>query len=72
MPEPERAREANDRLANKAARLHFVAPVPFLCECGDPSCTDLVLLTIEDYHAAKSEPITAPGHAPEDPRRATG
>src|SRR6476619_4266715 len=55
-----RARTANDHLAETAARLRFVARVPFLCECDDPGCCEFVLLSVEDYHLAKAQAITAP------------
>ena len=67
-----RARTANDHLAKAAARLHFVSRVPFLCECDAPGCSEFVLLSVEDYHLAKVQAITAPGHQPEGGQRAAG
>jgi hypothetical protein len=57
-------REANEEIAVKAAALHFVSRIPMLCECGDPACHELVLLTLEEYRRARrSRPyLTAPGH----------
>ena len=68
----QRARTANDHLAETAARLRFVSRVPFLCECDDPGCSEFVLLSVEDYHLAKVQAITAPGHQPEGGQRAAG
>ena len=68
----QRARTANDHLAKTAARLHFVSRVPFLCECDAPGCAEFVLLSVEDYHLAKVQAITAPGHQPEGGQRAAG
>jgi hypothetical protein len=53
-------RESNDQIARTAARLHFVARVPFLCECDDPQCHELVQLSLGDYERARREarPIT--------------
>ena len=67
-----RARTANEHLAETAARLRFVSRVPFLCECDDPGCSEFVLLSVEDYHLAKVQAITAPGHQPEGGQRAAG
>lgn len=43
-------------------------PVPFVCECDDPACSQAVQLPLADYeHAAKriDRFVVAPGH--EDP-----
>lgn len=59
-------RARNDRIAAAAKRLHFGrdAPVPFLCECGDHTCEELVRMTVEGYDAvhADVDHFTAPGH----------
>lgn len=62
MDRPERARRSNARVARAAIRLRFVSRVPFLCECGEPDCTELVLLRLDQYEQARSAPILAPGH----------
>jgi hypothetical protein len=61
---PERAREANERIARQATRLRFVAHVPFLCECSAEDCEEIVLLALEGYAAAREAGghLTAPGH----------
>jgi hypothetical protein len=59
------ARASNDRVAQAAYQLRFVSRVPFLCECDDPSCDEIVLLELDEYEHARSErgrPITALGH----------
>jgi hypothetical protein len=59
------AREANDRIAEKAARLRFVSRVPMLCECSTPSCRTVVMVSLTDYHALRDDEtafLTAPGH----------
>jgi hypothetical protein len=59
------ARAANERIAEKAERLHFVSRVPMLCECSTPSCREVVMIGLEDYHRIRSDPdafLTAPGH----------
>jgi hypothetical protein len=59
------ARAANDRIAEKAAQLRFVSRVPMMCECSDPGCRDLVMITLDEYHAigeASEIILTASGH----------
>jgi len=58
----QQARQSNDELARSAARLHFVSRVPFLCECSNPDCRELVLLALAEYEQARSQPITASEH----------
>jgi hypothetical protein len=65
------ARRANDRIADKAERLRFVSRVPMLCECGDPDCHTVVMVSLEEYHAIRRDSeafLTAPGHSAEDSR----
>jgi hypothetical protein len=41
----------------------------FLCECGDPQCTDRVPLTVEEYERIHTDPITfVIVHGHENPR----
>jgi hypothetical protein len=63
------ARQANDRIAEKAERLRFVSRVPMLCECSDPDCRKVVMVRLEDYHAIRRDGeafLTAPGHSAEE------
>ena len=51
-------REANDRIEAAAAE-HGVErgqPVPFLCECSDRRCVEVILLTLEEYERVRSNP----------------
>jgi hypothetical protein len=62
---PALARAANERIAQRAARLRFAARVPLLCECADPSCRELIRLDLEEYRRIRAEPsryVTAAGH----------
>ncbi len=58
-------REANESIV-AAAQEHAVdEPVPFICECAEPGCTELVRLGFADYESVRSDPtlfINAPGH----------
>ena len=59
------ARAANDRIAEKARRLHFVSGVPMLCECTARDCRTIVMIALADYRAIRCDPaalLAAPGH----------
>lgn len=64
-PEVE-TRARNERIAGSARRHHFehAAPVPFLCECSDPTCEALLRITLEEYSStrAAADFLVAPGH----------
>ena len=59
-------REANERLAERRAELSAVeGRTPYLCECEDESCTEIVRLTAEDYEAVRADPthfVIVPDH----------
>lgn len=57
-------RDANERIAEAAKRLHFVSRIPFICECSDPSCRAPVLLHEQEYaeHRRTGAPIAVAGH----------
>jgi hypothetical protein len=62
---PEDARRANDRIAERAEVLRVVSRVPMLCECSDPDCEALFLISLDAYAAARDDPwiyLTAPEH----------
>ena len=48
----ERIREIGDALQHDPA-----SRVDFICECGDPGCTEPIELTLAEYDAARSDPI---------------
>jgi len=60
-------RAANDHLKEAAAE-HGLARGelgPFICECADPGCTDVLLLDGNAYERVRSNPrwfLNAPGH----------
>ncbi len=47
-------REANEKLSDKRKELNIDGETPFLCECGDPECTQLVRLSVEQYEHVRS------------------
>ena len=65
-PIPRETRERNERIAGAARRHHFdrLAPVPFLCECDDPGCAEVMRMTLDMYAKARdaSDYLTVPGH----------
>jgi hypothetical protein len=57
-------RDANEQI-EKAAEEHGVPRPPFICECADPRCTELVELDLPTYEAIRSNPthfFVVPGH----------
>jgi hypothetical protein len=62
---PESVRRSNEQIAAAAKRLQFVSRVPMRCECSDPGCNELILITLENYRKARrgSLFLAAPGHA---------
>lgn len=66
-----RFRAANERIA-RAADEHGLldAPIPFVCECSDPSCVQLVSLPLEAYRRVRGNGrwfLHAAGHERELP-----
>ena len=52
-------REANERLEEKAAEFGFGEErTPYLCECEDERCTDVMGLTRAEYEAVRAGPKT--------------
>ncbi|MBV8599050.1 MAG: hypothetical protein JO017_09530 [Actinobacteria bacterium] len=62
--------EAAFRAANESLRVVFendegADRYPFLCECGDPRCTVVVMLGLDAYAGLREHPsrfVIAPGH----------
>lgn len=60
-----RFREANERIELAADKMQLFGPVPFICECADETCVEIVRLSIEGYEEIRDNPrrfFTAPGH----------
>lgn len=60
-------REANERIESYALSIdaHGDTPLPFLCECADVTCTEIVRMTAVEYEALRQYPArftTVPGH----------
>lgn len=60
-----RFREANEQIEATADRMKLVGPIPFVCECPAPACTDIVRMSLDDYEAVRQHDrrfFVAPGH----------
>jgi hypothetical protein len=60
-----RFREANERIELAADKMGLMGHVPFICECADSACFEIVRLSIEGYEEVRDNPrlfFTAPGH----------
>ena len=59
-------REANERIESHVKLMDYSdGPLPFLCECADVTCTEIVLMTTAEYGALRQDPVrfaTVPGH----------
>jgi len=64
-------REANEKLGIKRQDLDIEGKTPFLCECADPTCTELVRLSLEQYEHVREHAnwfLLAAGHDEENER----
>lgn len=58
-------REANENIRETQRELGLELPAPFVCECEDERCRELVRLTAAEYERVRSNPahfLLAPGH----------
>jgi hypothetical protein len=58
-------RNANERIEAAADDMALTDRLPFICECPDRTCMQLVRLTLGEYEEVRREPtwfLTAPGH----------
>lgn len=46
-------RAANERIERAGAELQAAEPLPFICECAEPACRELVLLTRAEYEQVR-------------------
>ena len=58
-------RASNDHIASRAEALHFTSRVPLLCECEDPGCQELILLSLDDFRRLRrmGDAVVAPDHS---------
>ena len=58
-------REANERLRAVADAEEVEDLVPFICECADPACRELIRMTKEEYREVRQDArwfLNLPGH----------
>jgi hypothetical protein len=65
---------ANERIERAAQSHHFEVSqrVPFICECADPCCRELVMISLVDYEAVRAHPdrfFLVAGHEDTDETR---
>lgn len=60
-----RFREANEGIEQAAVEYSVDGSLPFICECSDPKCVEILRLKLAEYEAVRATPtlfIYAPGH----------
>jgi hypothetical protein len=58
-------REANERIESTAEGMALLGRVPFICECADPGCTEIVRLSLVEYEQIRQYAtrfFNTPGH----------
>ena len=58
-------RKANEGIQEAARDYELDDVVPFICECSEPSCVEIVRLTLAEYESVRAESthfISVPGH----------
>lgn len=59
-----RFREANEGIEPRAV-IAGIEMVPFICECANPKCTQIIRVTTREYEVVRADPVlflNAPGH----------
>jgi hypothetical protein len=58
-------RRANERISAAAGTYGVDMQVPFICECADPECSEVVRLELEEYEEIRADSrrfFNIPGH----------
>jgi hypothetical protein len=58
-------REMNEGISDVANEEGMDEGVPFLCECAEEACTEIVRLSLDEYEGVRADPthfLNAPGH----------
>lgn len=60
-----RFRAANESIARTARELDFDGWIPFVCECADDQCVEVIRLPVDEYQSILDTPgrfLAFPGH----------
>jgi hypothetical protein len=58
-------RDANEHISAAAGAYGIDAPVPFICECADARCSEIIRMTHEEYEEVRADSrhfLNVPGH----------
>src|SRR3954452_7164607 len=58
-------RSANESIAESAVEYEMRERIPFICECADPNCTQIIQLSLDEYEAVRKHSrhfLNVPGH----------
>jgi hypothetical protein len=58
-------RAANEEIQDSAQEYEFSDPIPFVCECADPACRDLLRVPRAEYEEVRANPrrfLNVDGH----------
>jgi hypothetical protein len=58
-------REANEGIQEAASTYDVLERIPFICECADENCRELIILSMDQYEEIRRNPrhfLNAPGH----------
>ena len=58
-------REANERISAAAGSYGIETPIPFICECSDPRCSEVIRLSLDEYEEVRANSrhfVNIPGH----------
>jgi hypothetical protein len=49
-------RVQNEAIQASADSIPLLGPIPFVCECPNPDCSEIVRLTFDEYDAIRQDP----------------
>jgi hypothetical protein len=58
-------RDANEQIEQAAEEYGLRGPTPFICECAESTCSEILHLSVDEYEAVRAAPrqfVVAPGH----------
>ena len=58
-------RTANQKIRDSVEQYEYEAPAPFICECSEPTCQEIIIVDLAAYERIRTNPrwfLIAPGH----------